>query len=195
MTLVIEDAAWELLPSIGSEIAAFDTKGNIVGSAVYSSPVTVISVWGDDLTTSYKDGLEVSESIHLKVYQSGTLSDVKYIEWSEGSSSYAVDAINIASYIELVDEGELDYTFELFDVMPNPVNTGAKISFSTNYAENFKLSVYNLLGEEIAVVADQKFNSGIHHLNYDASKLSSGLYFYGLESETSRLIKRFNVVR
>ena len=35
----------------------------------------------------------------------------------------------------------------------------------------------------------------IHHLNYDASKLSSGLYFYGLESETSRLIKRFNVVR
>ena len=56
----------------------------------------------------------------------------------------------------------------------------------TNYAENLKLSVYNLLGEEIAVVADQKFNSGIHHLNYDASKLSSGLYFYGLESETSR---------
>ena len=74
------------LPSIGSEIAAFDTKGNIVGSAVYSSPVTVLSVWGDDLTTSYKDGLEVSESIHIKVYQSGTLSDVKYIEWSEGSS-------------------------------------------------------------------------------------------------------------
>ena len=40
MTIVIEDAAWDNLPTEGAEIAAFDKDGNMVGSAIYSSPVT-----------------------------------------------------------------------------------------------------------------------------------------------------------
>ena len=66
MTVVIEDAAWDILPTEGSEIAAFDKDGNMVGSAIYSSPVTVVTVWGDDATTTSKDSMLVSESVSLK---------------------------------------------------------------------------------------------------------------------------------
>ena len=45
MTVVIEDAAWDTLPTEGSEIAAFDKNGNMVGSAIYFSPVTVVTIW------------------------------------------------------------------------------------------------------------------------------------------------------
>jgi hypothetical protein len=100
MTVVIEDAAWDVLPREGAEIAAFDKAGNLVGSAIYSSPVTVLTVWGDDATTSSKDGLEVSEAVSFKVWTSGDVRDFTVAEWTEGSSSYSVDAINVASSIE-----------------------------------------------------------------------------------------------
>ena len=100
MTVVIEDAAWDVLPTEGSELAAFDKAGNLIGSAIYSSPVTVLTVWGDDATTSSKDGLEVSEVASFKVWKSGTTRDFTVTEWIEGSASYNVDAINVASTIE-----------------------------------------------------------------------------------------------
>ena len=100
MTVVIEDAAWDVLPTEGSELAAFDKAGNLIGSAIYSSPVTVLTVWGNDATTSSKDGLEVSEVASFKVWTSGAVRDFTVAEWAEGSASYNVDAINVASTIE-----------------------------------------------------------------------------------------------
>ena len=75
MTVVIEDAAWDVLPTEGAEIAAFDKDGNMVGSAIYSSPVTVVAVWGDDATTTSKDGMLVSESVSFKVWNTNEVLD------------------------------------------------------------------------------------------------------------------------
>ncbi len=72
----------------------------MIGSAIYSSPVTAVTVWGDDATTSSKDGLEVSEAVSFKVWTSEKVLDFTVNEWTEGSSSYHVDAINVASSIE-----------------------------------------------------------------------------------------------
>ena len=100
MTVVIEDAAWDVLPEEGAELAAFDHAGHMIGSASYSSPVTALAVWGDDATTSTKDGLEVSEAVSFKVWTSDEVREFTVKEWTEGSSSYHVDAINVASSIE-----------------------------------------------------------------------------------------------
>jgi hypothetical protein len=101
MTFVFEDAAWDVIPTTGDEIAAFDMTGNLVGSAVYSSPITVVTVWGNDPTTSSKDGLEVLEKVFFKIWSSDEVSDFNVSEWTVGFSSYNVDAINVASTIEI----------------------------------------------------------------------------------------------
>jgi len=101
MTVVIEDAVWDMLPEDGAEIAAFDKAGNIIGSTIYSSPVTVLTVWGDDATTLFKEGADVSEKVSFKVWSSDEVRDFKVKEWAEGSSSYKVDAINRVSSIEM----------------------------------------------------------------------------------------------
>ncbi|GIR12982.1 MAG: hypothetical protein CM15mP23_15570 [Cryomorphaceae bacterium] len=88
MTVVIEDAAWDILPTEGSEIAAFDKDGNMVGSAIYSSPVTVVTVWGDDATTTSKDGMVVSESVSFKVWNTNEVSDFTVSKWIKGFSSF-----------------------------------------------------------------------------------------------------------
>ena len=68
MTVVIEDASWDVLPVEGSEIAAYDATGHLVGSSIYTSPATVLSLWGDDATTTEKDGLHPGEVFNLKLW-------------------------------------------------------------------------------------------------------------------------------
>ena len=64
-------------------VAAFDKDGNMVGSAIYSSPVTVVTVWGNDATTTSKDGMLVSESVSFKVWNTNQVSDFTVSKWIE----------------------------------------------------------------------------------------------------------------
>ncbi|MEZ7924323.1 MAG: hypothetical protein QMC03_00415, partial [Flavobacteriales bacterium] len=99
MTVVIEDAAWDIRPTEGSEIAAYDTAGNLVGSAKYTSPLTVITVWGDDATTLTKEGLAIAEAVTFKLRLKDLTSTFEVSVWTEGSSEYNINAINVASEI------------------------------------------------------------------------------------------------
>ena len=102
MTIIIEDAAWDVLPTEGAEIAAFDEVGNLIGSTVYNSPVTVLTVWGDDATTEPKDGLALTENVQFKVWSNNSINTFEVAKWLEGSASYQVNAINLASTITYV---------------------------------------------------------------------------------------------
>ena len=103
MTVVIEDAAWDAIPADGSEVAAYDHAGNLIGSAVYSSPVTVLSVWGDDATTSAKDGLSNAEVAKFKIWNAEDVKDFNVKNWSKGSAAYTTNAINVASSITTIN--------------------------------------------------------------------------------------------
>ena len=79
----------------GSEIVVMDDSGNIFGAAKYTPNVSVITVWGDDLTTSYKDGLFSGERFNIKL-----LSDSKFIDVEvEGVSSYEINSIELISNV------------------------------------------------------------------------------------------------
>ena len=126
MTVVIEDAAWDAIPADGSEVAAFDQAGNLIGSAVYSSPVTVLSVWGDDATTSSKDGLSAAEVAKFKVWNANEVREFAVKDWSKGSAAYTTNAINVASSI-------------------NTINAIAELNSSSKEL----VKVVNILGQEV----------------------------------------------
>ena len=107
MTVVIEDASWDVLPVEGSEIAAYDASGILVGSSIYTSPATVLSLWGDDATTTEKDGLHPGELFNLKLWNTKELQNYTVSKWIEGSSSYEVDAVYIASSITATTNDEM----------------------------------------------------------------------------------------
>ena len=143
MTVVIEDAAWDILPTEGAEIAAFDKDGNMVGSAIYSSPVTVVTVWGDDATTTSKDGMLVTESVSFKVWNTNEVLDFTVEKWIEGSSSYQVNGISVASTIET-----------------NNVIT------ELNASERVLVKVINVLGQEVNL-DDEPFKGTVLFNVYD----------------------------
>jgi len=67
--------------------------------------------------------------------------------------------------------------FALHPIYPNPFNSTATISFVLPSPEHVDLRVFDVTGRHVASVADQMFNAGVHSITYDASGLTSGVYF------------------
>ena len=59
--------AWEGIPTIGDELAAYDENETLIGSAVFNGDNLAFTVWGDDFTTDMKDGLVEGEKINIKI--------------------------------------------------------------------------------------------------------------------------------
>ncbi len=76
----------------------------------------------------------------------------------------------------IVDEFTLEQNY------PNPFNPSTTISFTLNADQYVTLKVYNALGEEISTLINGNLTQGSHRINFNANSLSSGLYFYRLES-------------
>lgn len=72
--------------------------------------------------------------------------------------------------------------FVLYQNYPNPFNPGTTISFSIPRAGQTKISVYDMLGREVAVLVNDYLESGVHSISFDGKNLSSGVYVYRIES-------------
>jgi hypothetical protein len=81
-------------------------------------------------------------------------------------------------------------TFGLAQNYPNPFNPTTTINFTLGQASNVKLSVFNVLGQKVATLVDSRMNAGQQSVVFDASKLSSGVYFYRLDAGNFSSIKK-----
>lgn len=68
--------------------------------------------------------------------------------------------------------------FELSQNYPNPFNPSTKISFSIPQNNEVVIKIYNTLGKEVSEIVNSDFNAGTYEVTFDASKLTSGVYFY-----------------
>jgi hypothetical protein len=91
----------------------------------------------------------------------------------------------VGSYPTLVENTSDQFVvdeYKLYQNYPNPFNPGTSISFSIPQAGQTKISVYNMLGKEVVVLVNDYFEPGIHTTLFDGRGLSSGVYFYRIES-------------
>jgi len=82
--------------------------------------------------------------------------------------------------------------FMLMQNYPNPFNATTTISFTIEYPQLVTLKIYDLLGREIQTLINEDRQAGMHTVMFDASHLSSGIYFYRLQtsdySESKRMV-------
>jgi hypothetical protein len=72
--------------------------------------------------------------------------------------------------------------FRLDQNYPNPFNPATSITFKLPQRKDITLTVYNAIGQEVAVLVDGPMDAGVHSVSFDASRLASGLYLYRLRA-------------
>jgi len=72
--------------------------------------------------------------------------------------------------------------FELSQNYPNPFNPTTTIKFTIPEAGNVKLTLFNILGQEVKTLISGFKESGVHTIDFNASELNSGIYIYKIES-------------
>ncbi|HEY3296072.1 MAG TPA: T9SS type A sorting domain-containing protein [bacterium] len=73
--------------------------------------------------------------------------------------------------------------YELADNYPNPFNPSTSIQFVLPRASRVSLTIYNLLGEEVASLVDGMLSEGSHTVQFNGSTMGSGVYFYRLKTD------------
>jgi hypothetical protein len=86
-------------------------------------------------------------------------------------------------------------TFDLAQNYPNPFNPTTTITYSVPQAGKVKLAVYNLLGQEVAVLVNGVVSEGSHQVEFNAKSLPSGAYFYKLQGDNSVSIKKMLLLK
>ena len=193
MTIGIFDEAWEVAPSLGDEISAYNAKGQLVGSAIYSSPVTVLTVWGDDATTTNLDGLVNAESMTFKVWNNryNTTDELVVRNWIVGSNSYETDAVNQIG--EIVFKPNTVNSSQL-GLYPIPANKELNIDLTLSLSQTVSVTVYSLIGEVIEV-SSYELVKGINSIQLNTETLNEGAYLCAISTDNGTSTRKFNVVK
>ncbi|MBN2001549.1 T9SS type A sorting domain-containing protein [candidate division KSB1 bacterium] len=85
--------------------------------------------------------------------------------------------------------------FKLYNNYPNPFNTRTKIKYVIPKPDWVKLTVYNLLGEKVTVLVDEKKQAGEYQTEFNAHHLPSGLYIYQLETDNFTCNKKLTLLK
>lgn len=106
---------------------------------------------------------------------------------NDGTYAYSKTVEVDLSGVTSVDDDKIVYEFSLEQNYPNPFNPVTTINFTlpdvgTNHELSLqaKLTVYNLLGQEVAILLNEEKSAGSYQIQFDASNLPSGIYFYSL---------------
>lgn len=78
---------------------------------------------------------------------------------------------------------------------PNPFNTRTNIGFNIPKSGNIKVDVYNIYGQHIRSLVNQKYESGQYIITWDASGMASGIYFYRLTTGDNSITKRMTLLK
>jgi len=90
---------------------------------------------------------------------------------------------------------EVPDQFLLKQNYPNPFNPSTKIEFSIPASGNVSLKVYDVDGKLVSVILDNFRNKGSYSIDFNASNLSTGIYFYELKSEGFTETKKMMLVK
>ena len=115
------------------------------------------------------------ESIELLREKVQLLHSLPYDSLAFGTSNYFITEVDDLTQ-------SIPTEFSLSQNYPNPFNPSTKISWQSPVSGQQTLKVYDVLGNEVATLVDEFRNAGGYEVDFNASSLASGIYFYRLQA-------------
>lgn len=189
-------------------------EGEVVPSSsgnyrFYTQPINgSAKVWLND-NMIINEGSTQSTTISLQAGSSNSVvveyshnsgNSGMFFRWSGSNPINVVPTKNLVPNTDILEvSNELVYEnpteFTLAQNYPNPFNPSTNIEFSLPRSGQIKLSVFNTLGQTVQVLVDELRNEGSHTITFDASSLSSGVYFYRLEYDGKALVNKMILLK
>ena len=181
---------WYKFTSVGSDFLIITTGFEKNGSAIGAGQFTA------DVSTN-----DYTEFVINPIYINSDTPDTAYIAFQisnstsgfpHAGSTFIVDDLSWGAATGVEDIVNLPKDYLLEQNYPNPFNPNTKISWQTPKSGYQTLKVYDVLGNEVTTLIDGDKEAGKYEINFDASQLSSGIYFYKLQTgsfiETKKMI-------
>ncbi len=152
-----------------------------------SNPMDTAYAYGVNFTV--KNG----EKFRFRIYpwyKSSSASNSKYFLMQNVSISGTTTP---ATSVESVDQ--IPTEFSLAQNYPNPFNPSTNISYSLNKAGMTKLTVYNIIGQEITTLVNDYKNAGNYSVTFNATNLPSGMYIYRLISGEQSMTRKMLLIK
>ena len=106
-----------------------------------------------------------------------------------------IDTDGSFEYSDIVEVEVVPDQYELSQNYPNPFNPSTTIQFSLPRQTQLRINLYNMIGEQVATIADGMYESGYHKVTFNASNLPSGTYIYRLESNEFVQVKKMMLIK
>jgi len=107
-----------------------------------------------------------------------------------------IDLDGTSSYSKII---EIDLTapfnFALEQNYPNPFNPATTIGFTIPTTSNVSLKIFNVLGKEVTTLVNETKSAGNYSVRFNATGLSSGIYFYKLTTDNFTATKKFTLLK
>ena len=167
------------------------TELNNLGFFIERRNVDAVETETEWVEIGFKEGQGNSTERNLYSFEDHPLYD--------GTYHYRLRQVDYDGSFEYSNEIEINLftvkSFELSQNYPNPFNPTTTISFQLPEASFITLKVFDALGTEVETIAEGKYPAGVHEVNFDAKKLSSGLYMYRIISGSNELTRKMMVVK
>ncbi len=213
------DAEWKELENFLGGASVAGGKMKTTGTEYWSEPNTgadnssgFSALPAGEYDSHYTPNIFQLLNTHAVFWTSTEISSTKarerYLSYDNRKSSiydwykemkYSIRCIKDVS-TDVDEEGELKYNFRLEQNYPNPFNPTTTINYSIPAPAVVKLTIYNLLGQEVRVLVDEFQSSGYKTISWDGRdnngfSLVSGIYFYSLAADDFRITRKMMLLK
>jgi len=151
----------------------------------------------DDFGLNFIEFLEM-DSLITGLYKKPN-SDILYVLTSDELFEVNTETGEINSLKKLPvsneEPNEVPNSTTIHQNYPNPFNPTTTISFELNKPAEVRLTVFDALGRTVVTLVNEQKSAGLHSIEFDASNLSSGIYFYRLDSGEFSQTKRLTLIK
>jgi xylan 1,4-beta-xylosidase len=143
-----------------------------------------------EVFTSSIDSVSGRHDVYLKFIGGGG------ILFRLESLKFLIEGDSLSSIKEL-PSSQIPNNYVLEQNYPNPFSLSTTIRFGIPNNSFVSLKVYNILGQEVAVLAEKEYSAGVHSVTFDASHLASGMYFYKIKAKDTdvKVTKKMILIR